>query len=416
MSAHIGTNFSLQSSEFLDSRQGQALSKTDLLNWKTPVPEGFEIYLDNEWYFYNSGVNLPLTGHWIPRIYNGEGKIQKNQSISAKYLKSLQEKVDDLEQIVRSLSIKLNLVHIKPIFENIFESKEKLDREKLEISSIITAYRQKQDELEEELFNFSDLNNDGKLDSKDEQELLNRFDRLDFISKDLDYYENAIIDEGVYEVGSQIFPCFKLRLEQNGEEIDDIKINSYKVDSVGGVDFYTVKRPDVSDEFRVYANGLLSSTDDTKTIKIPIRALLKTGQVVYDEISYKFLSNIYWGISSSNDLTHELPYNNIYNTDYVRFKELGLSSKLSDNYNIESELNCIPGKTPVIILPNAHSYNRMIPKIFINDTLVSDTWQINFSVRTNKGLDLPYTAYGIRNFTFDNPTIKLKVITEKDNG
>ena len=45
MSAHIGTNFTLESREFLDSRQGLALTKTDLLNWKTPVPEGFKSLL-----------------------------------------------------------------------------------------------------------------------------------------------------------------------------------------------------------------------------------------------------------------------------------------------------------------------------------------------------------------------------------
>lgn len=414
MSAHIGTNFSLQSGEFLDSRQGQALSKTDLLKWETPVPEGFEIYLDNEWYFYDSRINLPSTGHWIPRIYKGDGKLQENQSISAKYLKSLQDKVDDLEQIVRSLSIKFNLVHIKPIFDNIFKSKERLDKEKFELILVIGINIDQQQEhgnVEEDLFRFSDLNNDGRLDSKDSQELLNRFDRLDFISKDPNYYENAIIDEGIYEVGSQIFPSFKLSLEQDGEKIDSVKIDSYKVDSVGGVDFFVTL-----DKTNVYANGLLSSTEFTKEINIPVKAFLKTGQVVYDEITYKFLSNVYWGISSMNDLAGENLHSNTHNIDYVRLKQLGFSSKLSSNYNIESELNCITGKTPIIILPSAYSYSGLMPKIFINDTLMSDIWQENFSVRTSKGLDLPYTAYGIRNFVFDNPTVKLSVITEKRNG
>lgn len=420
MSAHIGTNFSLQSNEFLDSRQGQALNKTDLLNWKTPVPDGFEICLENEWYYYDSKENLPLTGHWVPRVYRGENKLLDGQSISAKYLKSLQDKVDSLEQLVRSLSIKFNLVHIIPTFENIFRSEEILNKTKLELGILIEIsidQLQKQENVEEELFKFSDLNRDGKLDQKDSQELLNRFDRLDFIFKDHDYYKNAIIDKGIYEVGSQIFPCFKLGLGQDGEKIDDSKIDKYNIDSVGEVDFCTL--PEDSGPLivknKVYPNGLLSNSNKFGTIRIPIRAFLKTGQVVYDEVKYKFLANIYWGMSEIRDLVGGLPYSNAYKIDYTKIEELGFSSRLSENYDIDSELTCVSGKTPIVILPIGSIYYKMIPKIFINDTLIDDSiiWEQRFDIRNSKGLDISYIAYGISNFTFENPTIKLKVITDK---
>lgn len=419
MSAHIGTNFSLQSSEFLDSRQGQALSKADLLNWKTPVPEGFEICLENEWYYYDSRVNFTTTGHWVPRVYKGEGTYLEGQSVSANYLTSLQNKIDDLEQIVRSLSINFNLIHIKYDFgDDILKPIDiDIDNIKFVINNLIGIIIRKQGEIDEDHFRFADLDKDGKLDiEKDIEQFFKIFERIDYIYRNPNYFENAIANQGVYEVGSQVFPYFRLDLEQDGKVIENSKIDKFKIDSVGGVDFYTKKQDfGTSTRFTVYANGLLSSTASTRSIRIPVRAFLQTGHVIYGEVSYKFLSNIYWGMSSKNELISGLPSGDIYETDYLKFKNLGFNSKLSENYNIDSELTCVLGKTPVVILPNNYLYSKMRPIIYINDGPMFDLWKIEFNVRNSKGLDLSYTAYGIENFTFDNPIVKLKVVTVKDN-
>ena len=50
MSAHIGTNFSLKAKEFLDKRQGEALTEKDLKTWDIPVPEGFEVCIGTSWF------------------------------------------------------------------------------------------------------------------------------------------------------------------------------------------------------------------------------------------------------------------------------------------------------------------------------------------------------------------------------
>lgn len=68
----IGTNFLYKGSLFLDDRQGIAESKTDLLEWSIPVPEGFEVYLnlgnDPAWYTYKSSYWSEETGHFERRL------------------------------------------------------------------------------------------------------------------------------------------------------------------------------------------------------------------------------------------------------------------------------------------------------------------------------------------------------------
>lgn len=68
MATSIGSNFDYKGPNFLDARQGFPKSKKDLRNWSILVPEGFEIYLDGNWYIYDSNFNDPETGHFIPRF------------------------------------------------------------------------------------------------------------------------------------------------------------------------------------------------------------------------------------------------------------------------------------------------------------------------------------------------------------
>ena len=65
----IGTNFEYQGDLFLDGRQGEPQTTDDLLNWSIPIPEGFEVCLDNTWYTYDSTVDPdPTTGYFHKRI------------------------------------------------------------------------------------------------------------------------------------------------------------------------------------------------------------------------------------------------------------------------------------------------------------------------------------------------------------
>lgn len=70
----VGTNFLYQGPLFLDSRTGIATSKSDLKNWSTPIPPGFEVFLnlenDPSWYTYRPDLATPYsdTGYFEKRL------------------------------------------------------------------------------------------------------------------------------------------------------------------------------------------------------------------------------------------------------------------------------------------------------------------------------------------------------------
>ena len=110
MSIKLGTNFDLKSKQFLDSRQ-EVQGKSNLKNWTTPVPPGFEVCLDEVWYYYDPTINLDETGHWIPRLVSSEelesGEIieASNRAISADAVDAINERLNGkLEEIETNYS------------------------------------------------------------------------------------------------------------------------------------------------------------------------------------------------------------------------------------------------------------------------------------------------------------------------
>lgn len=69
----IGTNFLYKGEQFLDNRLSIPKTIADLRNWIIPVPEGFEVFVEGDWYIYNSTYIDPEeditknTGHWKKR-------------------------------------------------------------------------------------------------------------------------------------------------------------------------------------------------------------------------------------------------------------------------------------------------------------------------------------------------------------
>lgn len=70
---NIGTNFNYLGENFLDSRQGMPQHLSDLLDWNILVPEGFEVFVQGEWYIYR-GANFwdNITGHWERQVSRTE--------------------------------------------------------------------------------------------------------------------------------------------------------------------------------------------------------------------------------------------------------------------------------------------------------------------------------------------------------
>lgn len=125
MSNVLGSNFLYQAKDFLDARVNLAKAKKDLLNWNIPVPEGFKICLDGEWYYYKESVNLPDTGHWIPEKVNKIGKIQDpGQTLAGNALVDLSVKLSSLDQTLVKMVISSAQIRAarQETFENHFKT------------------------------------------------------------------------------------------------------------------------------------------------------------------------------------------------------------------------------------------------------------------------------------------------------
>lgn len=86
MAIIITDQFRLRQKNYLDDRQGLALSVSALKSWdysKVPIPEGFEVYVEGVWYIYKSShTDDPTTGKFRSRedehhIDDHEIRIQK---------------------------------------------------------------------------------------------------------------------------------------------------------------------------------------------------------------------------------------------------------------------------------------------------------------------------------------------------
>lgn len=95
MAIIIGSNFSYNGFLFLDERQGLPKTESDLKNWNTSIPEGFEVYLpsDGEWYVFKSEYNDPNTGHFRKRNQSNQDEIN-----------NIKDKIDNLEINVDNLN------------------------------------------------------------------------------------------------------------------------------------------------------------------------------------------------------------------------------------------------------------------------------------------------------------------------
>lgn len=109
MSTNIGTNFSYNGARFLDDRQGQAQTLSDLKNWKTLIPEGFKVWLNGGWYIYDSSLpEDPLSGKFH-KIFADELSDSTSMGVSAKVVKDsiqgLYDYIDELESKIFPLEL-----------------------------------------------------------------------------------------------------------------------------------------------------------------------------------------------------------------------------------------------------------------------------------------------------------------------
>lgn len=113
MAIVIGSNFSYNGFLFLDERQGLPKTPSDLKNWNTSVPEGFEVYLpnDGEWYIYKSSNNDPVTGHFIKRNQSNYDEIDKINLEIDKIRDDISEVKETINDNYTSLDDKIDSVN-----------------------------------------------------------------------------------------------------------------------------------------------------------------------------------------------------------------------------------------------------------------------------------------------------------------
>jgi hypothetical protein len=388
MSAHIGTNFTLESREFLDSRQGLALTKTDLLNWRTPVPEGFRVCLDRKWYYYNSSANLEDTGHWVPCVVdNVDGEIYEGQTVSAKAVKELgsingglvselESKLSKINNLVNPLQLSNNADPITDpsIVGELVEFKlPELIGKKVENSEPDKAF---------------DLNNDGVIDEADKAlwEATNK--ELKKLSEDKTYYSTSSPRDAMFEVGHKILPSASIGLQRKSGAVDE---------SVDGIKQMTIRlidnsRPSPVNNFLNFGgsswtyNKLVTKTFPSDII-INSVVITKNNTRLSTNATYKFRYRKFIGASELLDLSGGT------------IKSSQLEGKLVSSFVESGTLdktvfNCSGGKYPYIIIPAL--YYKPTNKMYVGGFLNTDLVVEDVNIENKVGIVVPYKVIRTR--------------------
>lgn len=388
MSAHIGTNFTLESREFLDSRQGLALTKADLLNWKTPVPEGFRVCLDGKWYYHDSKVDLVDTGHWVPCVVDSvDGEIYEGQTVSAKAVKELgsingglvselESKLSKINNLVNPLQLSNNaqpITDLSIVGELVEFKLPELIGKKVENSEPDKAF---------------DLNNDGVIDEADKALWETTNKELKKLSEDKTYYSTSSPRDAMFEVGHKILPSASIGLQRKSGAIDE---------SVDGIKQMTIRlidnsRPSPVNNFLNFGgsswtyNSLVTKTFPSD-ILINSVVITKNNTRLSTNATYKFRYRKFIGASELLDLSGGT------------IKSSQLEGKLTSSFVESGTLdktvfNCSGGKYPYIIIPAL--YYKPTNKIYVGGFLNTDLVVEDINIENKVGVVVPYKVIRTR--------------------
>ena len=387
MSAHIGTNFTLESREFLDSRQGLALTKADLLNWKTPVPEGFRVCLDGKWYYHDSKVDLVDTGHWVPCVVDSvDGEIYEGQTVSAKAVKELgsingglvselESKLSKINNLVNPLQLSNSaqpITDLSIVGELVEFKLPELIGKKVENSEPDKAF---------------DLNNDGVIDEADKALWETTNKELKKLSEDKTYYSTSSPRDAMFEVGHKILPSASIGLQRKRGAIDE---------SVDGIKQMTIRlidnsRPSPVNNFLNFGgSGWTYNKLVTKTfpsdILINSVVITKNNTRLSTDATYKFRYRKFVGASDLLNLSGTIKSSQLEGKLVSSFVESGTLDK--------TVFNCSGGKYPYVIIPATYynPTNKMYVGGFLNTDLVVEDVKIENKV----GIVVPYKVIRTR--------------------
>lgn len=380
MSAHIGTNFTLESREFLDSRQGLALTKTDLLNWKTPVPEGFRVCLDGKWYYHDSKVDLVDTGHWIPCIADSvSGNLYDGQAVSASALKELgsnsERTVGSLRSSVESLRDLVDPAILKPSTSTASSAslERQLVNEAFDYNLIGKTVRP--GDVDKQF----DLNNDGVIDEEDRTLWNKFFDKWKRVDEISGYYSTSNLSNLTYEVGHLVRPEFSLsvsrKLSNSQVEIESQRVN---IQTNMPCNFYYMD----DNKYRSYD---LITSNTPKDYNITCTARVGLSAMICN-ITYKFRYRKFVGASDLLNLSGTIKSSQLEGRLTSSFVESGTLDK--------TVFNCGGGKYPYIIIP-AQYYNPA-NKMYVGGFLNTDLVVEDVNIENKVGVVVPYKVIRTR--------------------
>lgn len=379
MSAHIGTNFTLESKEFLDSRQGLALTEDDLLHWKTPVPEGFKVCVSGRWYYYDSNVDLGDTGHWVPCIVDRvDGELYDGQTVSAKAVKELgsisDKTVGSLKGDFETLRSLVDPPIIKP--STSITTSSSLGRQLVNETIDYNLIGKKVGPLD--INKQFDLNNDGIIDEEDKTLWNKFFDRFDKIDNDSSYYSTSNPSSLTYEVGHLVRPEFSFsttrKLSTSPVELDD---HSVSIQTSMPCGFILLGSS--------YQSTDLITSNTPKDFNIYCKARVGLSYLSCN-ITYKFRYRKFVGASDLLNLSGTIKSSQLEGKLVSSFVESGTLDK--------TVFNCSGGKYPYIIIP-AQYYNQA-NKMYVGGFLNTDLVVEDVIIENKVGIVVPYKVIRTR--------------------
>lgn len=368
MSHNIGTNFSYKAENFLDYRQGHANSKEDLKNWDVPVPIGFEVCVNNEWYYYDPEVNNNDTGHWVKRVISSFDETvdnYSNQAASMSIISSINEDVEGLNIELRKLDEKLNPTKIN-----------------LTIGHALTSTSPSSDVIDAEINNFTnnyninyDFNEDGQIDDEDRNALKN-------LLRNSIKLAAGTTTSYIVEFGTWVLPKITVSsIKKNDKSLDlETEVKSINVNSDGQSSISNNK-------FTWISNAPLNSmTSASYTYKV--NANIDDNITTSDfTCSINFRYKLYWGVGDIS-----LWGNNTFNFSNGTG---GFSSEfVTTGAMSPKHFNCSGGegatKYPYILTPSA-LYDNGNYRTYVADNLNSDFQSERVSVINSNNVQLDYT-------------------------
>lgn len=148
MAIKIGTNFSYNGRQFLDSRQ-RVMTKRTLLSWSIAVPEGFEVYCEegSKWYVYDSSYTDSQTGHFKLRIEKEleDSEIQANVDSNTEDITKLDKEVFPLrfDDVNGGGDFSSDKQLLPLITWKVYKGTEKVTADRVFVNGVLSRYKER---------------------------------------------------------------------------------------------------------------------------------------------------------------------------------------------------------------------------------------------------------------------------------